>query len=187
MKSTWRCLVCGYAHDGAEAPESCPVCGAGRSQFVEKGHAKARFVRDVYDTFLFHAVIAHVPNGLLPAGALFLTAALLTGNAHFERTAFHLVALTVLSVPLSALSGVRDWKRRYGGRKVPVFYRKMALSAALFALGLVAVGLRLTAPDLFDRGGGVKAAYVLTVFSMLGPAVLLGHFGGKLVFYWKKR
>jgi nitrite reductase (NADH) large subunit len=29
----WRCGVCGYIHHGAEAPESCPVCGAAREEF----------------------------------------------------------------------------------------------------------------------------------------------------------
>ncbi len=29
----WRCLVCGYVHEGPEPPEECPVCGADKSQF----------------------------------------------------------------------------------------------------------------------------------------------------------
>lgn len=31
----WRCQVCGYVHDGNEAPERCPKCGAPREKFVE--------------------------------------------------------------------------------------------------------------------------------------------------------
>lgn len=31
----WRCTVCGYIHEGDEPPETCPVCGADRSKFVE--------------------------------------------------------------------------------------------------------------------------------------------------------
>ena len=31
----WKCTVCGYIHEGDEPPETCPVCGADRSQFVE--------------------------------------------------------------------------------------------------------------------------------------------------------
>jgi len=30
------CKVCGYVHEGEEAPEVCPVCGAGKDAFVEK-------------------------------------------------------------------------------------------------------------------------------------------------------
>jgi rubredoxin len=29
----WRCLVCGYIHEGPQPPEECPVCGADKSQF----------------------------------------------------------------------------------------------------------------------------------------------------------
>jgi rubredoxin len=30
----WRCTVCGYLQDGAEAPENCPKCGAPREKFA---------------------------------------------------------------------------------------------------------------------------------------------------------
>ena len=29
----WRCLVCGYVHEGGQPPETCPVCGAPASEF----------------------------------------------------------------------------------------------------------------------------------------------------------
>jgi hypothetical protein len=31
----WQCTVCGYIHEGEEPPETCPVCGADRSKFVQ--------------------------------------------------------------------------------------------------------------------------------------------------------
>jgi len=31
----WRCTVCGYIHEGPEPPQTCPVCGAPASAFVE--------------------------------------------------------------------------------------------------------------------------------------------------------
>ena len=35
MAKKWRCTVCGYIHEGAEAPEQCPLCKAGADKFVE--------------------------------------------------------------------------------------------------------------------------------------------------------
>lgn len=35
MKNLWRCSVCGYLHEGEEAPEVCPKCGAPKDKFVE--------------------------------------------------------------------------------------------------------------------------------------------------------
>lgn len=29
----WRCSVCGYVHDGENAPEKCPKCGAPQEKF----------------------------------------------------------------------------------------------------------------------------------------------------------
>lgn len=33
--SLWRCTVCGYVHEGNDAPESCPKCGAPKDKFVQ--------------------------------------------------------------------------------------------------------------------------------------------------------
>lgn len=36
IMANWKCKVCGYTHQGADAPETCPKCGAPKSQFREK-------------------------------------------------------------------------------------------------------------------------------------------------------
>lgn len=41
----FKCKVCGYVHEGNEAPEKCPLCGAAKSEFeeiVEEGAAPAK-------------------------------------------------------------------------------------------------------------------------------------------------
>lgn len=35
------CSVCGYVHEGNEAPEACPVCGVGPEKFVEQSEGKS--------------------------------------------------------------------------------------------------------------------------------------------------
>ena len=35
MNKKFICTVCGYVHEGAEAPEKCPLCGAPKSKFEE--------------------------------------------------------------------------------------------------------------------------------------------------------
>ena len=32
----WVCSVCGYVHEGDEAPEVCPVCKAPASKFIKQ-------------------------------------------------------------------------------------------------------------------------------------------------------
>ena len=36
----WVCTVCGYVHEGPEAPEFCPVCKAPRSKFEKMAEEK---------------------------------------------------------------------------------------------------------------------------------------------------
>ena len=35
MKKKWICTVCGYVHEGEEAPEFCPQCKQPKSKFKE--------------------------------------------------------------------------------------------------------------------------------------------------------
>jgi rubrerythrin len=34
MSKKWKCTACGYLHDGDRPPDSCPVCGAHKYQFI---------------------------------------------------------------------------------------------------------------------------------------------------------
>lgn len=47
MKKKFICTVCGYVHEGDEAPEMCPICKAGKDKFNEM---------DVNDTESFATV-----------------------------------------------------------------------------------------------------------------------------------
>ncbi len=36
-KTKWKCVVCGYIHEGAEPPDICPACGVGKENFEKLG------------------------------------------------------------------------------------------------------------------------------------------------------
>lgn len=40
----WQCGVCGYIHDGEDAPERCPKCGAPKEKFALLADDKAQLV-----------------------------------------------------------------------------------------------------------------------------------------------
>ncbi len=40
----WRCQVCDYVHDGDEAPERCPKCGAPKEKFAQIDAAAADLI-----------------------------------------------------------------------------------------------------------------------------------------------
>ncbi len=41
MKKLWRCGVCGYLHEGSEAPDACPKCRAPKEKFSELSNEEA--------------------------------------------------------------------------------------------------------------------------------------------------
>lgn len=34
MKKLWKCSVCGFIHEGEDAPDVCPKCGAPKDKFL---------------------------------------------------------------------------------------------------------------------------------------------------------
>ena len=34
MNNKWKCIICGYVHEGEKPPENCPACGVPQNQFV---------------------------------------------------------------------------------------------------------------------------------------------------------
>lgn len=47
MNKKFICVVCGYVHEGNEAPEKCPICGAPKSKFKELDtEAELQFVTE---------------------------------------------------------------------------------------------------------------------------------------------
>lgn len=184
----WRCLTCGFAWPKEEPPGVCPVCGAPGDQFAPIGRGKGRFFRSLLKSLTdhVHPIVVHLPNGALPAGILFLYLALLTGSRDLERAAFFILVLVLVSTPVAGVTGYFDWKGRYGGRKVPIFHRKIGLAAGLFALELAGVVLRGGWPGLFGPGAALWWVYLVLVTATLPLLVLLGHWGGNLVFEWRK-
>ncbi len=46
----WRCEVCGYLHEGGEAPEYCEKCGAPQEKFVLLDEEEGEMMRDAMRT-----------------------------------------------------------------------------------------------------------------------------------------
>ncbi len=46
MNKKFICTVCGYVHEGPEAPEKCPICGVPASKFKEMEDTALQFVAE---------------------------------------------------------------------------------------------------------------------------------------------
>jgi hypothetical protein len=138
------------------------------------------FLKELYRTFIFHAVAAHFVNGLLPVALLFLLLSDTTGDPSFEQTVIHLVVVALCVIPLSLLSGIRDWRIKFHGGKAPIFYRKITLAITLLCLCLAAVAIRQGRPDIAAGNDAFAWLYRGCLAAMLPVVVLLGHYGAKL-------
>lgn len=180
---TWRCSVCGYEHQGETPPDECPVCHAERSAFVlVSAPTPAPLFGDLLSSAVPHAIAAHFPNALVPTALLFLGLSLIVGGVWpFEPAAALLVFATALAAPATFITGVIDWRRRFGGTLTPIFRWKLGLGIALMFLSASASLYRLFCPISIESLPG-RALFALLVLGMVVCATGLGHLGGKLVF-----
>ncbi|MEK6680895.1 MAG: rubredoxin-like domain-containing protein [Nitrospirota bacterium] len=54
----WKCGICGYIHDGENAPEKCPKCGAPKEKFEKLTDDSARLIDKSRFTNLLHQRLA---------------------------------------------------------------------------------------------------------------------------------
>ncbi len=129
-----------------------------------------------------HSIFIHFTNALYPVAFFFIVLFLITGEESFDKTYFYIMVLATLSVPFSYASGVVEWRRRYQGAMIDIFFKKFRVGVVVFILGSAATLWRYLSPEVLD-GGGLKAAlFVLLNLLILPPIVYLGHVGGKIVY-----
>jgi len=46
MIMLWKCSVCGYVHEGSEAPEKCPKCGSPKEKYNALSEEDAKKIYD---------------------------------------------------------------------------------------------------------------------------------------------
>jgi rubredoxin len=187
MPRQWKCTVCGYLFSGPRPPDVCPVCGAGGAQFIPLERQKVNLLRDLWETFRLHPVAAHFPNALIPVAVALLGLLLAGGDGCLARSIFLLLAVVLAVVPVSICSGIYDWRTRFGGERAPIFFKKITLAALLLLLLGGALVLQWRQPELLEHPGPGRRLLAGLVLAALPVVVLLGHYGGKLAWQWKKQ
>lgn len=138
------------------------------------------FLKEMNDTFILHAVASHFINGLVPIAVLYLLLSLVTADPFFEHTVLHVSMVSLCTIPVSFISGIRDWRHNFRGARAPIFHTKIKLSIVLMLLTVFTITVRLSHPDALAGQGIVPCLYIGSLISMLPVVILLGHFGGKL-------
>ncbi len=132
----------------------------------------------------FHPIFVHFPQALFPlAFAAFLVHAA-TGRSDFEAAAWITAAFGTVAAPVTIVTGFLDWKFRYRAYLTSVFKIKIVGSFILLGLGAAAVAVRLLCPEAAVLPlAGAGWLYSGLLAACVVDCVVLGHFGGKLVFH----
>jgi uncharacterized membrane protein len=131
-----------------------------------------------------HPVFVHFPQALFPVAFAAFGFYLLTGIREFETGAFVASLFGALAAPLTTATGFFDWWNRYQAYMTSVFKIKIAGAFVLMALAGPAVWLRALHPDLAALPlGGLGWVYLGLLTACTATCVVLGHYGGKLVFH----
>jgi uncharacterized membrane protein len=131
-----------------------------------------------------HPVFVHFPQALFPVAFAAFGFYLLTGIREFETGAFVASLFGALAAPLTTATGFFDWWNRYQAYMTSVFKIKIAGAFVLMALAGPAVWLRALHPDLAALPlGGLGWVYLGLLAACTATCVVLGHYGGKLVFH----
>jgi uncharacterized membrane protein len=151
----------------------------------KKGTSIARMLNELGQmrrAFVPHAVFSHFPAALIPTAVFFHLLFLLTGQFLLELVGSAVLLVAGLSVPLTLVTGVSAWKSRFGSLRAPIFLKKNSLARALLLLCWVAILWRWLDPQVLTAGGLPAVFFFLLELMLLACVILLGHYGGVLVF-----
>ena len=131
-----------------------------------------------------HPIFVHFPQALFPVAFASLCIYLLTGVREFEMGAFIAALFGAVAAPVTTATGFFDWWNRYQAYLTSVFKIKITGSFVLMALGASAVLLRAFHPGLAVLPlKGLGLAYFGLLAACTATCVVLGYYGGKLIFH----
>lgn len=131
-----------------------------------------------------HPMFVHFPQALFPTAFGAFCLYLATGVREFETGAFACVLFGLLAAPVTTATGFLDWWTHYKAYMTSVFRIKILGAFLLMALAGPAALLRAFNPDLAVLPlAGPGWAYFGLLAACLATCVVLGYYGGKLVFH----
>jgi uncharacterized membrane protein len=131
-----------------------------------------------------HPIFVAFPAALFPTAFAAFGVYIATGMREFESGGFVCALFGLLAAPVAAATGFLDWWTHYKAYMTSVFRIKIAGAILLMALAAPAVLLRAFHPDLALLPlGGLGWAYFGLLAACSATCVVLGYYGGKLVFH----
>ena len=131
-----------------------------------------------------HPIFVPFAGALFPSAFAAFCVYFATGVREFEAGAFVCALFGLAATPATAATGLLDWWTHYKAYMTSVFRIKIAGAFVLLLLAAPAVLLRVFHPDLALLPlAGLGWVYFGLLAACTTTCVVLGYYGGKLVFH----
>lgn len=131
-----------------------------------------------------HPMFVPFASALFPVAFAAFCVYFATGVREFEAGAFVCALFGLLATPATAATGLLDWWTHYKAYMTSVFRIKIVGALVLMTLATPAVLLRAFHPDLAVLPlAGLGWAYFGLLAACTATCVVLGYYGGKLIFH----
>ncbi len=149
-----------------------------------------------FESLHLHPILVHFSLAYSMAIPLLAVFYFLTDIASFEVASYYMLVLAFVAAPLSALTGFFSWRITYEHHMTRLFSRKIWLTILVTSIITICFVWRTLDPHilftreefdyvflgLLDQVLPEKYIYFVLIFSLVPINILLGYFGGKIVY-----
>ena len=126
-------------------------------------------------------MLVHFPMAYSLVVPLLSLLAIWLGDS-FEAASFYMLLLGFLAAPVGGISGIFSWRVTYEGRMTRVFSRKLLLTVLLTLAITASFVWRILNPIILTENTSLSYVYLALTASFVPITLLLGHYGGKIVY-----
>ena len=154
----------------------------GASSLKKEGRARVYMEQAVELMVKHHAhpVTVHIPNGVIPVAVSLFIFSWIFEASFLAKAGFINLVFVLVSLPVVAVTGVLEWKKKYNQAWTTLFKVKIGAGAVTTICCIASIIWYLVNPSVLESSG----AWIFVVINllMLAAAGVAGHIGGKLVF-----
>ena len=129
-----------------------------------------------------HPMTVHFPIAFMMLFPVLNILYLVTGNASFEISSFHVLVAGLVFTPVALITGPYNWWINYAGKWSKIIAVKMFGSLILITLILVIFMWKILVPDIMLQPSGARIIYVILSLTLVPIITVLGWFGAKMTF-----
>jgi len=150
-------------------------------ELIQEGYGRQRLVRRLQKMHL-HPMLVHFPMAYSIVVPLLSFLSLWLRESSFDAASYYMLLLGFLAAPAGGISGIFSWKVTYEGRMTKVFSRKILLTTMLTLVIAASFIWRILNPNILIENSSLSYVYFFLTASFVPITVLLGHYGGKIVY-----